>query len=503
MKVFFKILSQNIIIVLLVIGIIVALNVLSKKYSVRLDLTDDKEYTLSPATIKLLGRLQDRLTVKLYYSKDLPPILLPIKERVGDILEEFKATAKQNVIIEYIEPDLNEEMEKEALNLGVLALELNVIEKDRREVKKAYMGMVLYYQDKRQVIPVVAQVKNLEYLLDLSLIKLMQKKSPKIGVYMGIDKNKFRLVQQILGQMGQVVEVTPETKDLDELDLSVLLVLAPLDVDKKFYEQWNKLIKKGTNVLVFTSNLKVQTSLKVEELHSGLDDWLANLGLGISDKLLIDPKQNAQAGFMTGYVQVYMAYPFWVKVFKKQLDQKNPITSRLEELLYPWSNVVMIYEQKESPWDIVELVSSSNYSFLQPDDVPSVSPQYVNEMTKFPVFEPFPLTVMLTNNDKESSGKVFVTANYHVLQDQFLQQSQSNAIFLENMIEFSTWGNNLIGIRSRGKTARPLAEVTPGEKSVIKWGLMIGVPIFAILIGLTSLFVLKKRREKLIAGLGV
>lgn len=499
MKSFFKIISQNIAIILLVLGIVVAVNVLSNKFPERWDFTDEKEYTLSDSTKKVLTRLKDRLTIRLFYSKDLPPILLPIKDRVADLLEEFKAYAKQDVIIESIDPDINEEKEREAISLGVVPLELNVIEKDRREVKKVFMGMVIYYEDKKQVIPVVAQVKNLEYLLDLAILKLTQKDLPKIGVYIGSEQKKYRLIPQIIREMGQMVEVTPETKDLDEKDLSVFLVLDPVDVDKRFLKQWDAVLKKGTNVLVFSGNVSVNGDLKAEGVHSGLDDWLAEKGIGISDKLLVDPRQNAQAGFMSGFVRVYMAYPFWVKVFKKQLDTENPVTAGLEELLFPWSNIITVMDHKEKNWELTELIHSSPYSFLQPEEIPNVDPQYINQMRQLPVMEPLPLSVILKKVDSEKQGKIFVTATHHILQDQFLQQYQSNVLFLANLIEFSSWGDYLIGIRSRGKTSRPLADLSQSEKSFIKWGLMIGVPAFAIISGLLGLLVMKRRRASLIS----
>lgn len=502
MRPFIKILAANSVVVLLVLGIVVTLNLISNRYPVRWDLTEDGEYTLSDNTTKVLKRLEDRLTIKLFYSKALPPILLPIKERVADTIQEFKAHADQDIIVEAIEPDLNEEKEQEAIGLGIVPLELNVIEKDRREVKKAYMGMALYYRDKKQVIPVVARVENLEYLLDLAILKLTQKDLPRIGVYVGTGEERYQLVSQVVQEIGQPVRITPKTKDLAKENLDVLLVIKPKEVDKDFLRQWDELIAAGTNIIIFASQVTVDENLQVAALPSGLDEWLAAKGVGISDRILIDPKQNEQAGFMSGFVRVYMAYAFWVKVFKEQLNDENPITAQIEDLLFPWSNIVTELDHKENKWELTELARSSRFSFLQPEDVPNVDPQYLNKMSETPVMEPLPLSVILTKKDDEKSGQIFLTADAHLLEDRFLSQSQSNAIFLANMIEYSSWGDFLIGVRSRGKTARPLAQLSNGEKSMIKWGLIVGVPLVAILSGVIGLLVLKRRRERFIAGLG-
>lgn len=74
-------------------------------------------------------------------------------------------------------------------------------------------------------------------------------------------------------------------------------------------------------------------------------------------------------------------------------------------------------------------------------------------------------------------------------------------MFLENILEYATWGDELIGIRSRGKTARPLDVTSATQRAVIKWGLMFGVPALSIVGGLLVLWISKKRRTRFILSL--
>ena len=56
----------------LTIGIVLVINFLSNELHLRLDLTDNHQYTLSKATRDILNNLEEPVTVKAYFSKDLP-----------------------------------------------------------------------------------------------------------------------------------------------------------------------------------------------------------------------------------------------------------------------------------------------------------------------------------------------------------------------------------------------------------------------------------------------
>jgi len=145
-------------------------------------------------------------------------------------------------------------------------------------------------------------------------------------------------------------------------------------------------------------------------------------------------------------------------------------------------------------------VSSSNTSFLQPEDTPDVSPNYLQEMTTLPKFGNFPLSVILENSQNDKAGKILLTATHHMLMDNFLNQAQTNVIFLSNMIEYASWGDLLIGVRSRGKTLRPLIPTTQNIKNIIKWFHMLGMPLLAIMLGFIAIWAQQKKRARRVAA---
>ncbi|MBU1917532.1 GldG family protein [bacterium] len=497
----FKSVSYTVLIVVFVLSLAMALNIISSKVHKRWDITDEKEFSLSSATKNILSKLDDILTIQLYYSNDLPPILHPIQQQIADLIEEIKATATQTILIENIAPDLNEETEQEAIALGIAPLELNIKEKDKIELKKVFMGMALYYQDKKEVIPIVVQVNNLEYQLSLSLLKLTQGKLPRIGLYVGSNRDQYSSLKEIISQIAQLVPIEGDESALEDKNLAALVIVDPVEIKDTFAEQLENLALKGTNIILFTANVTISNTLIPQKVSSGLEDWLKEKNIIVSEQLLIDASQNMRAAFNTGMLQVYIPYVFWARTLKHDLNRDHPITALIEEVLFPWSNALLFNTDKESVWTPLELIHSSKTSFLQPEDIPDVSPEYYSTMTKTPRLQELPLSVVLTHSKNKTAGKIFITSTHHLVQDRFLTQAPSNPVFLSNMLEYSSWGNELINIRSRGKTTRPIKHLVGNHKTAIKWGHTAGIPGLAVFLGVGSILVGRQRRKRFIKKL--
>jgi len=80
--------TQTLIRALLVGGILVLVNFISIRIFTRLDLTEQKVFTLAEASKKLVGSLNDRVTVKAYFTEDLPA---PYNNNRRAVLDKLKA----------------------------------------------------------------------------------------------------------------------------------------------------------------------------------------------------------------------------------------------------------------------------------------------------------------------------------------------------------------------------------------------------------------------------
>src|SRR6218665_4095926 len=81
----------------LVVLIILAVNLVGNEFHLRFDFTEDKEYTLSPATRDILSHLDDAVTVKAYFSQKVPPYIARTRPDSKDLLVESSNSSRRNV----------------------------------------------------------------------------------------------------------------------------------------------------------------------------------------------------------------------------------------------------------------------------------------------------------------------------------------------------------------------------------------------------------------------
>ncbi|MFN7601954.1 MAG: Gldg family protein, partial [Bacteroidota bacterium] len=149
----------------LIIAILLVVNLLSNEFHLRFDLTQEQQYTLSDATLNILKNLEEPVTVKAYFSKNLPPQIAKTRQDFQEMLVEYSNRADGNIQYEFIDPNKNEALENEAGQNGIQPVMINVREKDQVKQQKAFLGAVISLGDKRDVIPVVQPGTAMEYTL--------------------------------------------------------------------------------------------------------------------------------------------------------------------------------------------------------------------------------------------------------------------------------------------------------------------------------------------------
>jgi ABC-type uncharacterized transport system involved in gliding motility auxiliary subunit len=82
--------------VLVMAVIVIALNIIVRPLTTRMDLTADKAYTLSEGTKRVLGKLDTPVQIRFYFSQKDPSTPVEFKTyaaRVEDMLNEYKLLA--------------------------------------------------------------------------------------------------------------------------------------------------------------------------------------------------------------------------------------------------------------------------------------------------------------------------------------------------------------------------------------------------------------------------
>src|SRR3954462_2384941 len=96
----------------LAVIILMLLNFVGSFVFHRFDLTTEKRYTLSDATKKLLGKLNDVVYVKVYLEGEFPSGFKRLRNETREMLDEFRAYSKDNIEYEFINPSANPDKEQ-------------------------------------------------------------------------------------------------------------------------------------------------------------------------------------------------------------------------------------------------------------------------------------------------------------------------------------------------------------------------------------------------------
>ena len=100
--------------ILLFVAIIIVINLLSEQFFFRIDLTENRQYTLSKASKDILKELQKPVTVTAYFSKDIPAQLIKTRDDFREMLVEYGKISGQMVVYNFISPDNDDQVEQEA-----------------------------------------------------------------------------------------------------------------------------------------------------------------------------------------------------------------------------------------------------------------------------------------------------------------------------------------------------------------------------------------------------
>lgn len=195
---------------------LVALNIWLYPLSrARLDLTEQREYSLSPVTRDLLGNLQEPLLIRGYFSEKTHPLLAPLVPRIRDVLEEYRIASNGQVVIEIVDPLQDPEKEAEAnQTYGIQPTPLQAADRYGASVVNAYFDLLIRYGDQSEVLnfrdlievqpyrsgQVDVRLRNLEYDLTRSIKKV-------VYGFQSIDA----LLASVDGPVKLTLFVTPDT----------------------------------------------------------------------------------------------------------------------------------------------------------------------------------------------------------------------------------------------------------------------------------------------------
>lgn len=460
-------------------SIAIAVFVLFSFFPVRVDMSKNNAYTLSPSTRKIITSVKKPITMTLYVSSDLPTRIIPLKNDVVELLQEYRRGGK-NMKLVTTDPKKDSKAGETAKELGIPQLQFSQLEQNKYQTSSFYFGIAIAYDGKTETIAQVSDYQNLEYTITSAIYRLTRETALTVGI-IG-EGNQMQYGQQdplsslkkVMGQQYSVASVDMKSA-LDDTDAfmkanDALIVLeradAPYSTDeinllKKFYES-------GKSLLVFANGTSInEQTLEVIPATHNLNELTATYGAIINTDLVLSTSAE-YVNFGNETSQFLAPYPFWIRT--NLFNAKTGLFSNLQFVSFPWASSLTLKDTKKT--SMTPLIASSNRSWIQkgeymlnPNTIPQPKQQDVKE---------YLLGAVLTN---KKGGELVVVPSSRFIFDQYMSRGSGNLDFTLNAVDVFGSQGSLSGIRSRIVSFYPLPDMSDTQKEVYKYGALLLFPL--------------------------
>lgn len=155
----YRVVAALLVLALLILG--------SQLFTVRLDLTEDKRFTLSPSTVKMLSETDSTIRVEVFLTGELPADYKKLSIAVEDVLDEFNVHASNQVVVEFKKPgedlghdSLKTELYDSLARMGVPFEKTSIAtgEADKTTSQLIIPAALVYYR--KNQLPIVLDLRS-------------------------------------------------------------------------------------------------------------------------------------------------------------------------------------------------------------------------------------------------------------------------------------------------------------------------------------------------------
>ncbi len=496
----------------------IALNIIITKTIInkKIDLTEDKLFTLSTNTKNVINELNEQIKIQLFFSESLSrdiPQIRDYEKRVRELLLSYAKISK-NISLEIFDPEPFTELEDLANTYGMQGLQLN------QEGEKFYFGAVLSNSvDDMLVIPFfdVARERFLEYDLTKSIYNLAYPAKPVIGLISGLPfsggiandeinpsfQDPFYLYKN-LSEFYEIINLTQNFEKIPE-NIEQLLIIHPKDLSERNLYLIDQFIMQGKGATFF-----VDPFSEYEVINQVSNQSNANIPKSDLNRLFKQWGFEVEAGMVVGDIingrkvslgsannEKIVTYILWLALQRELLSKEDIVTENLDYVFFKSAGSIKnINIDKKN--EFIPLVKTSSNSMLierfkiqfraEPErllnEFKSDNKKFVlGARIKGSLKSAFSLDdieqLEIDNNNHIANSKIsniIVYSDTDLLTDPTWLTKQDilgtsnliptadNGRLVMNSIESMSGSQNLIGLRSRGIYNRPFLVVENLQK---------------------------------------
>ncbi|WP_317045351.1 gliding motility-associated ABC transporter substrate-binding protein GldG [Formosa algae] len=222
--------SKNLKHIILIVGVILALNIIGNTVYKRFDLTQDQRYTLSEATQHIVADVNSPIIIDVFLEGEgFPSEFRRLQTETKQLLEEFYAQ-NSNIKFNFMNP-LEDEANRDQIiqqlnNRGLTPMQLTVQENGKSSQEIIFPWALASYNDVTVKIPLVKNklgasqqelvtnsVQHLEYAFADGIGKLVHGKSKKIAILKGNGELEDQYLADFLTTLKDYYFIAPFTLD--------------------------------------------------------------------------------------------------------------------------------------------------------------------------------------------------------------------------------------------------------------------------------------------------
>jgi gliding-associated putative ABC transporter substrate-binding component GldG len=485
----------------LVMLIVVLANLWSSGHFARLDVTQDRLHSLDESSKRLVASLDRPIVVKAWLSKGLSAPYNNHAQIIRDKLDELEAYSGGRMQITVVDPGTDPVLLAEAQKYGLTPLEQKVTESNRAELRRIWLGAVLLYGDKQEVLPALTDLSSLEYELASAIHRLKQKPkdAPVLAWTMGNGEpdlvkpegplrgmmeqlaRKFVLQPLVLGGAGSIPE-----------EVDALLVIGPQKPfsDRALYQIDQFLMRGGAAAIFVTHTRPDLRNMRATRTSSGIEPLLGHYGVQANRDIVLDRVENGVMGFPTrvGTKQSVREVNYALIPKATDLSRRNVLVSGLDGMLFPFTSSVQIADAL-NPGLEGEVLARTSASSGAVQDLKTIDPTQLSVVLSSEKRGPFPVLValkgplrsffetrpapppdpdapLMTDNEApEEQPLVIEGAPTRLVVGGSADFVANNLAFMLNLCDWLVQDESLIGIRSKTATLPTLASTTPAEQA--------------------------------------
>jgi ABC-2 type transport system permease protein len=304
---------------LITIIFLVAINWLASMYHARIDFTNEKRFTLSKPTKKILKNLDGNVVVDVFLKGEFPSGFKKLANSTTEILSEFKEIAGSKLQYNFISPD--DEMTGTTIKwgdtlsgMGLYPINLKSQLKAGEQQQLVYPMAMVHY--KEGVLPVnlysgnktfisPSELNSAEALMEFkfadAINKLSQQNKPMLAYSVGNGEptgdNTYDLVENTLRKDYSVFTFNLNTQPVIPDTFKLLLIVKPT---KKFTDEAklkiDQFVMRGGKLLIFADKLEAEldslrsmnNQVVAYDRNLAYDDLLFKYGARINPDLVMD-----------------------------------------------------------------------------------------------------------------------------------------------------------------------------------------------------------------------